>query len=175
MRFVILALALMATTYAVFYFPYPAGSFPVRLLNWYLRTIASASAIGARLFDPTASASGDIVGGRFSLRIVLDCGALDAQALFAATVAAFPVPWRRRLVGVIAGSALIATFNIGRIVSLYAIGLFWPSAFHAAHEEVFQFGIIAVAFGAFWIWTVWARGPAGSGPAASDRPLPEAR
>jgi exosortase/archaeosortase family protein len=160
LRFVVKAATLMAVTYAILYFPYPGGSLPVRVLTGYLRLIARLSAVGVSLFDHSVVANGDLVLGRFSLRIVLDCAALDAHALFASAVLAFPAPWRQRLLGVGAGAILLGVVNLGRIVSLYAIGLFWPGAFDLAHEELFQFGLILAAFVAFWRWIRWARASA---------------
>ena len=156
-RYALIALSLMAAGYALLYFPYPPTSFPVRALTFYLHVVASASALGSRVLDRTVAVSGDLVYGRFSLRIVLDCAALDAHVLYAAAVAAFPVVWSRRVLGILVGSTLIAATNIARIVALYAAGLYWPGAFHVLHEEVFQFGIVLVALLTFLGWLGWAR------------------
>ncbi len=151
------ALLIGGLAYLLLYFPYPAGTFPVRLLASYLRLVAHVSAAVAWLFDHNVVATGDLVSGRFSLRIVLDCAALDAHALLAAAVLAFPAPLALRLYGVLAGTLCLAAMNIGRIVTLYVVGMRWPSAFHWMHEEVLQLGVVLCAFLSFLAWIVWAR------------------
>jgi exosortase/archaeosortase family protein len=116
-----------------------------------------------RLFDPGAAVGGELgdlgtlIVGRFSLRIVLDCAALDAHALLAAAVLAFPVAWRRRIAGVVAGTPIVGAINVIRIVILYVAGVRWPDAFHVLHEEVLQLLIIVSTFLVFAAWIVWAR------------------
>jgi exosortase/archaeosortase family protein len=152
LRYVALAAVLGGAAYAALYFPYPPGSFPVRLLSWYLHQVAWASAGGVWLFDRSVTVHEDVVQGRFSLKIVLDCAALDAHALYGAAVLAYPAPWRTRLGGFVAGTALLAAVNVVRIAVLYVVGLRWPPAFHVLHEEVLQFGIVLTAFLAFVAW-----------------------
>ena len=157
LRYVWRALLLGGVAYAILYFPYPPGSLPVRLLQGYLNAIAHASAWGVWLFDRSVVARGDLVEGLFSLRIVLDCAALDAHALFAAAVLAFPAPWRHRLAGVAAGTLGLAAVNVGRIVVLYLIGIRWPAVFSFMHEEVLQLAIVLSAFLAFLGWILWTQ------------------
>jgi exosortase/archaeosortase family protein len=153
--FVVVATVLGAAAYAALYFPYAAGSFPVRVLSGYLRLVARAAAAGIRSFDRSVKVHGDLVEGHFALRIVLDCAALDAHALYGAAVLAFPAPWRYRMRGLVLGTAVVASANIVRIVLLYGVGLWWPSAFQVLHEEVLQLGIVLVAFLTFLGWILW--------------------
>lgn len=90
--------------------------------------------------------------GPISLRIVLDCAALDAQALYVVTVATFPAPAFHRILGVLIGVSVITAANLGRIVGLYFVGVRWPSSFHVLHEEVLQFVMVLVAAGMFAVW-----------------------
>jgi exosortase/archaeosortase family protein len=159
LHYLVRALALGGLAYAALYFPYPPGSFPVRALAWYLRQVARASGALVWLFDRQVFTSGDLVEGAFSLRIVLDCAALDAQALFAAAVLAFPARWWRRALGLLVGSALLALVNVGRIVLLYAAGIWWPDAFHILHEEILQLAIVLTAVCSFLAWIVWVQRP----------------
>jgi exosortase/archaeosortase family protein len=155
--YLVRAAALMFVFYALLYYPYPPGSLPVRAFGWYLHQIARSSGAIVRLLDNTVVVSGDLIQGRFSLRIVLDCAALDAHALFAAAVLAFPAPWSRRAAGIVAGSAVVALVNLARISLLYVVGLRWPASFHLLHEEVLQLAIILATFLAFGGWILWAR------------------
>lgn len=157
-RFFATAAALMIVAYAFIYFPYSPGSVPIRVLTWYLRMLTNVCAMGARFFDGHATVSGDLIQGRFSLRIVLDCAALDAHAFYVSAVLAFPAGGRQRALGALLGVIALALMNAARIVSLYLVGVHWPAAFHILHEEVFQFAIVLATCCAFWAWTAWVRG-----------------
>ena len=114
-----------------------------------LRSSASSMAV--------ARAHGDLIDGRFSMRIVLDCAALDAHALLAAAVLTFPARWRQRIAGVVAGALVVAAVNIARIGVLYFVGVRWPSAFPVLHEEVLQIAIILATFSVFGGWIAIVR------------------
>ena len=157
LRFIVLAAAIGCVAYTALYFPYPPGSLPVRVLTWYLRLVARAAAAGASLFDHSAVALGDVVQGSYSVKIVLDCAALDAHALYGAAVLAFPARWSARAWGLLLGTALLAVVNVGRIVLLYVAGIRWPAAFHVLHEEILQLAIVLAAFFAFLAWILWVQ------------------
>jgi len=163
LRYFLSVAALMGTAYAALYFPYGPGTLPARALMWYLRQVARVCAAVVRVYDPLATTGGELgelgtlIVGRFSLRIVLDCAALDAHALLAAAVLAFPVAWPRRIAGVVVGTLAVAAINVLRIVILYVAGVRWPDAFHVLHEEVLQLLIILTTFLVFAGWIVWAR------------------
>jgi exosortase/archaeosortase family protein len=161
LRFAIRFLALAAIFYLVLYYPHDPASLPARLLGRYVELQARLAGGLVRLFDRGVTVSGILITGRFSLAIVLDCAAIDAQALFAATVLAFPAPWRRKLTGLAAGLAVITAVNLVRIVILYFVGLRWPRYFDFLHEDLFQFGIIAAAAASFGLWACWATGRLG--------------
>ncbi len=139
------------------YFPYPPDSLPVHALAAYLRGVAAVSAAFIHLFDAGVHAQGDLIEGRFSMRIVLDCAALDAHALLAAAVLTFPARWRYRIAGVAAGTMVVAAVNISRISILYFVGARWPSAFPVLHEEVLQIAIILATFLVFGTWIAFVR------------------
>ncbi len=147
----------MAVFYGLLYFPYPPDSLPVRAISGYLRGVAAVSAAFVRLFDAGARAHGDVIDGRFSMRIVLDCAALDAHALLAAAVLVFPARWRQRIAGVVAGTLVVAAVNVARIAVLYVVGVRWPSAFPVVHEEVLQIAIILATFSVFGGWIAIVR------------------
>ena len=150
------ALAMMVL-YGLLYFPYPPESFPVRAIAGYLRGVATMSAALIRVFDAGARAHGDLIDGRFSMRIVLDCAALDAHALLAAAVLTFPARWRYRIAGIVGGALVVAAVNVGRIGVLYFVGVRWPSAFPVLHEEVLQIAIILATFLVFGGWIALVR------------------
>jgi exosortase/archaeosortase family protein len=147
----------MGVLYGLLYFPYPPESFPVHAISAYLRGVAAVSAAFIRLFDAGAHAHGDLIDGRFSMRIVLDCAALDAHALLAAAVLTFPARWRYRIAGAAAGALVVAAVNVARIALLYFVGVRWPSAFPVLHEEVLQIAIILATFLVFGGWIALVR------------------
>jgi exosortase/archaeosortase family protein len=151
-RFLLVGGVVLAALYALIYFPYGGAALPARLLGGYLRLEARVAGGLLALFDRTVSVRGDLIEGRFPLRIVLDCAALDAQAVFAAAVVAFPAPWPRKLKGLGAGLLVISLFNLVRIAFLYVVGARWPASFRAVHEEVMPVLLVVVVCGAFALW-----------------------
>lgn len=147
-----IGLGLGLVSYTALYFPYPEHSTPARVLHRYLEWIAAASAWVIQRFDPRAQAQGDMVLGQFPLQIVLDCAALDAQAMLsvAILVAAGSVP--QKVAGMCAGAFLLGAFNIARISLLYAVGTHYPDWFQMLHEEVLQLGMVIAACALFAAW-----------------------
>ena len=122
------------------------------MLAGYLRFLAAVSGWLIARFDDGVSVAGTRIHGRFPLEIVFDCAALDIQALYAAAVLLFPAPWRRKLIGLATGLAIIWAANIARIVALYFIGAHAPGAFHTMHHEVFQLALLVLTCGLFVGW-----------------------
>jgi exosortase/archaeosortase family protein len=166
-RFLVRGALITALLYGVLYFPYRSETVVVRALAAYLGAIARAAAAVIGLFDASAHARGTTIDGRFPLQIVLDCSAVDAQALFVGAVLAFPARWQRRVAGALAGIAGLNLLNLVRIVTLYFVGVHWPTAFHTLHEEVIQIVLVLAAAGGFAAWAVWARVPAAAPPQAA--------
>lgn len=122
------------------------------LLHAYLRLLAAVSGWLIARFDSGVTVAGTRIHGRFPLEIVFDCAALDIQALYGAAVLLFPAPWRRKLIGLVTGVAIIWAANIARIVALYFIGAHAPGAFHTLHLEVFQLALLVLTCGLFVGW-----------------------
>ena len=86
----------------------------------------------------------DIVG-RFSLRIVKSCDAMEAVILFVAAVCAFPVRWRARAWGIVLGTLGLAAVNVLRICSLDFIGIYHLAQFELFHLEVWPLLMVCSA------------------------------
>jgi len=147
----------MVAFYAVLYHPYSEESVAGRLLAAYLELVARASAGVLGLLGEVVSLQGTTVVGRFPFTVVLDCGALDAQALFAAAVLAFPTAISRKLIGLAGGLSVIGLINVGRLILLYFAGAHSLRLFHVLHEEVMVLFVIASVCGMFLSWAWWAR------------------
>lgn len=87
-----------------------------------------------------------------SVKIVRSCDGLNAMAILASGIAAFPVGWRARVAGLALGLPIVFFVNIVRIVVLVVIGLWSYRLFEVVHVYVFQAFIIAVAVGWFIYW-----------------------
>ncbi len=92
----------------------------------------------------------------FSFRIVPDCGAIPSMAIYLSAVLAFPVRWRKRIIGVVGGLATLYAINIARLVVLAFVGAYDPTPeqkwFTFIHEYVWQsiFLLFVVS-----VWLAW--------------------
>ncbi len=140
-------------------FPYEQGGALHTAFASYLAGYARAAGALLALFDASVHVEGASILGRFSMQIVKDCDAMEVNILFASAVLAFPVPWWRRALGVLVGVSLLAVANLTRIACLYWIGVSAPSAFEAAHRDVFPLLLIGVTVLMFVAWARWAGWP----------------
>jgi exosortase H (IPTLxxWG-CTERM-specific) len=155
-RFVVTFLLIAGSLSLLYAYSYPPDSLVGRGLERYLSGYAQAAGALLSLFDPAVHVSGSSIFGRFSLRIVKDCDAMEVKILFGAAVLAFPSDWRRRVLGVTGGIALLFVVNLARICSLYFVGVHAPGAFEPIHREVWPLLMITLAAVAFLAWVRWA-------------------
>ncbi len=151
-RFLLITLPTMLLLYGLIYYPHRADSVLGRGLTGYVRLIATVAGAILHAFDGAVTVSGHHIGGRFPLSIVLDCSALDAQALYVAAVLGIKARWSDKVVGVVGGLVMLTAVNLTRIVALYFVGVRAPHLFHVLHEEVLQLAVILCAFAAFGLW-----------------------
>ncbi len=155
-RFLLITITLMLAFYAALYHPYAEGSVPGRLLGAYLKLAANGSALLLGWLGEDVNVQGTSVMGRFPFIVVLDCAALDAQALFAAAVLAFPVSLRAKLLGLSSGLFAIWLINVIRLVVLYFAGAHSIRLFEILHEEVLVLVVIVSVCLLFVAWAFWA-------------------
>ena len=149
------------------YFAFTVTDLFAQILEPYLRINARVSTWILNIFGENARTfDTSIYASRFSIRIARGCDALDPSALFAAAVLAFPVPLRRKWLGVILGCVLLAVINLIRIVSLYYTGVFIPDSFDMMHHDVWQSAFIFLALFFWMIWAWWATRDAMGSPDA---------
>jgi len=132
-----------------------------RALLEYLRVNAWLSNVILNTLGQNTEVVGlTIRAEHFSIAIRRGCDAIEPAWLFASAVLAFPMPWRQRLFGILAGVPLLCLLNLVRIVSLYFIGAYAPSLFYTMHLEVWP-AIFILAAGTLWFfWMRWARAEA---------------
>jgi exosortase/archaeosortase family protein len=154
-RFVLMFVVVAGLLLPVYYFPYAHGSSVERVFEAYLHGYAVVAGAVLRFFDRGVFVVGQDITGAFSLRLVKTCDAMDVTLLFVSAVVAWPGDRRRRLLAALAGAALLFFVNTLRICALYLVGLHFPSSFEMVHLEIAPIVLLAVAVGAFLIFSRW--------------------
>ena len=96
---------------------------------------------------------------RYSINIAHGCDAIEPAALFVAAVLAFPASIGSKLPALFAGTFLLLTINLVRIVSLFYTGVYWPKAFETMHVDVWQPAFIVLSLFLWTLWALWATKP----------------
>ncbi len=118
---------------------------------------ASISSFILNILGQHTGAIGDRVASScFSTSVRRGCDAVEAMALFSATVLSFPAPWKKKLTGLVGGVLILFLLNIFRVVSLFLTGVYYPRAFELMHVEIWQVLFIFVAIGLFLMWLGWS-------------------
>ncbi len=121
----------------------------------YLALIARISGFFLNLLGQDAVVVGSsITAAGFPVEIVRGCDGLEPIAAFAAAVVASPVSLWAKLPGIVIGVACLWLVNLARIISLVLIGIYFPKAFDAMHQEVWQAAFIVLAIG---FWAIWVQ------------------
>ncbi len=108
-----------------------------------------------------------IRSARFAITVRRGCDAIEPSWFFCAALLAFPASLTKKIMGILAGAALLQVLNLVRIVTLYFIGLHYPRFFGPAHVEIWPVVFILVAI-ALWIgWIGWTKRPASTLPHAA--------
>jgi exosortase/archaeosortase family protein len=156
LRFAVTFAALAGLMFAAYAFPYAEHGVSERVLHDYLSGYARVAGGILSIFDPRVVVHGNVVSGRTALSIVKTCDAMEANLLFLAAVLAFPAApaaarrrWPRKLLAALAGIVAISALNVVRICSLYAVGVYFPSAFELLHVEVWPLLLIVAAAAIF--------------------------
>jgi exosortase H (IPTLxxWG-CTERM-specific) len=150
-RFVLLYALLLSTGFFVL------ALRPVNdhVVNPYTTFVAHEARIALNAFGEHARVHDQVLSSpRFSVAIFNGCNGLEALLVFVSGVLAFPASWGRKLLGVLLGFFAIQAVNVVRVVSLFYIGVFWPSWFSATH--VFFWQSLIIIFGVV-LWIVWVR------------------
>lgn len=84
--------------------------------------------------------------------VIRGCEGMEGILLMISAICAFQIPWRDRLLGLLAGLLFIYSFNILRIVALYFVMTHFQSAFAFAHLFVGQSITIVIVAVFFVLW-----------------------
>ncbi|MBW2396464.1 MAG: archaeosortase/exosortase family protein [Deltaproteobacteria bacterium] len=116
--------------------------------------VAAYSAWVLALLGAEGQARGIIITSTIgSVAIIRECTGVYPMALYLAAVFAYRCTWRRKLVGVVGGIAVIQLLNLIRILSLIYIQKLYPASFEYMHLVVWQ---SLMMFLTALIWLVWS-------------------
>jgi exosortase/archaeosortase family protein len=129
----------------------PAGD---RLLFIDLKANAALADFILRLSGQHTQITNGVIiqSPRFSMAIRRGCDAIEPTWLLCAAILAFPAPLGKKLAGMGIAAIVLQLLNIVRILTLYLIGVYWPSIFNSAHMEVWPAVFILVAIVFFLRW-----------------------
>ena len=128
-----------------------------RLLYVVLQATASASAPLITLLGYPCSVDGVILrSSEFSVAVRRGCDGVEPTLVLWAAMLAMRAPLIPTLSGLLASAVLIQLLNFLRVVSLFVIGVRWPSAFHFMHVEVWPVFLIIAGLAFFIPWMNWA-------------------
>jgi exosortase/archaeosortase family protein len=151
LRFAAIFCGVSAALFAVYLQPLEGG-WGRQVTAAYLHAYAGVTAATLAIFEPGVRAEGVFVNGRSSMAIARGCDGADVLILFAAAVCATRASWRRRAVGLLAGSALLTCANVARLCSLYVVNLRRPAWLVPIHHEVWPPIMLAIAAAAYALW-----------------------
>ena len=116
---------------------------------------AEVSNILVRALGFDTHVSGTVIAGSngFAVNILKGCNGAYVLAIYLSAVFAFPSSLREKAIGAGIGIPVVQIINIGRIVSLYYIGVEHPALFESFHYHVWQTIVIVLAMA---VWIAWA-------------------
>lgn len=123
------------------------------------RTVAATAGACARFLGIDATVDGSVIRlPSRSLSVDPQCTAVDLLAVYAAIVLAYPLPWKKRLMGLALGVVVLQAANLGRLVGVaWASELLTDRPFYFIHDYLFEFGMVFVALMAWAVWLSLAR------------------
>jgi len=149
----LLFLARFLALLVIFYFLVAWNPINDAVIVPFTSAIAHVSgAILVALGEKVTVAGTEIRSGAFAVQIENGCNGVEAALLFGSAILAFPAPWRRRLLGLVAGFAAIQALNLVRVVSLFWIGAHRPALFNSSHTVIWQSAVVLASVLLFLLW-----------------------
>lgn len=117
----------------------------------FTRTIAYLAYAFLTILGAKSWVSGAAVGiPGFAVEIKNNCNAIYEIGLYAAAVLAYPATLRQRTIGFLIGGSLLYLVNLLRVLTLIALGWYFPGGFQIAHLYLFQALFLALV-AACWL------------------------
>jgi exosortase H (IPTLxxWG-CTERM-specific) len=150
LRFLVLFLTILGSSFLVIAWK-PVDAVAVAPFTAF---VARMSGGVLRMLGEQATVTGCLVSSpRFAVTIFNGCNGLITSLIFVSGVLAFPARWPAKILGIVGGLVAIQLINLVRVVSLFYIGIFFPSFFNDAHIFVWQSVVILAGVG---LWIAWA-------------------
>jgi exosortase/archaeosortase family protein len=154
LRFPLVAALIAVPLLALYFYPYDDGGAISTRIQSYLAVYARAAGAVVGLFDSHVVVKGTTISGSlFSMQIVKTCDAMEVNILLLAAIAAFPMPWRRRIASVLLAIPALALANLCRLCVLYWLGAHIRDSFDRVHQTVAPIFMVASALVIFLLAT----------------------
>ena len=95
--------------------------------------------------------------GGFVYEIYYRCTGFLPAAFLTVAMLAYPRPLMRKLCGLAVGVSVMWALNLTRLVHLFYVGVYNPTAFDVAHTIIWQGVIILVCVGLWLGWIRWSQ------------------
>ena len=129
------------------------------LVQPWTELVTAGSAMLITLVDPHVITVGNMLQSTrngFTVSILAGCNGIEAAIVLLAAMAAFPAPWKHRLIGMLAGLAAVQALNIVRVISLFYVGQWNMRVFEWTHLYLWQALIMldVLVVGLVWMRTL---------------------
>jgi len=131
-------------------------------------TVAPAAWLARRFSgDPGIIADGShLRSERASINVLFGCDGSDVLMLLAAALLVTPVPWRDRLLGLLAGTACVFVLNQARVLALFFCLRARNGWFGSVHGLIAPLAMVVLVVAFFLGWMRWTQRDAGRAAAA---------
>lgn len=137
----------------LFYVFYNSTFYENHLEYAVLNTQAHWSAGFLRLMGYKVDVFGDIISSnQFRISIRGGCDGLEATALFVLAILVFPIAFKLKWPGILAGLLILAILNILRISGLFIVGTHFNTLFDFFHLNG---GIVLFTLASIVLWIIW--------------------
>lgn len=156
LKFILIFVTLMG----LYYIATTTATLDQRFFPWYLDATAKAGGavlhtVGYDNVRVVGTAMDTIDSSRGTITVDRGCDAIAPTALFISAVIASPASWGSKLLAVLAGTSILMTVNLLRIISLFLTAVHWPKIFNFMHLDAWQWAFIALAVLMWGTWASW--------------------
>jgi len=123
------------------------------VINHWLNAVVSANLINVITPEESVVATdATLYSSGAAIDIRRGCEGFEVVIILAAAMLAYPMSWRSKWLGIVAGSVFIYVLNLVRIVSLYYVATYKQDIFDVMHLTMWQSALILLALGFFVFW-----------------------
>lgn len=115
--------------------------------------VRASAAVLRGLGEPAQAVGTLLTSPAFTVDVKNGCNGVEAMLLLVAAILAFPATVRQRLLGLLAGVAVIQVANLLRVVSLFWLGVHHRDVFELFHAAIWQTALILMSVVLFILWS----------------------